>query len=144
MKIILFYFIYLFYIFNLFKLTVIVNNQSTFSIEEFNYPLSNMRLFLGCDGGINKSIKNQEVYLLEIGTFIVFQEVFNDNLISQIFNLKGQYDLLIFRNYEIKNFLNSEISSILSNLKKVQKFKIEQSVFILISENVIKKFIKKL
>jgi hypothetical protein len=97
-----------------------------------------MRLYLGCDSAINKSIKNNDVYLLEIGTFIVFQEVFNDNLISLIFSLKGQYDLLIYRNYEIKIFLNSEISSILSNLKEIKKFKIEESIFILISENVKK------
>jgi hypothetical protein len=102
-----------------------------------------MRLYLGCDGAINKSIKNNDVYLLEFGTFMVFQEVFEKDLISLIFNLKGQYDLLIYRNYEIKNFLNSEISSILSNLKKIQKFKIEQSIFILISENVKINLIKK-
>jgi len=100
-----------------------------------------MKLFLGTDGLNNVEIKNEEVYLLEMGTFIVFNEFFCEEIIENIFNLKGNYDMILNRNYEIScNNINNEKKNIINDLKKFSKYKIEKGVTLLISEYVIINF----
>ncbi len=101
------------------------------------YPYGNMKLLIGSDGMNKPDINSQEVYFLQIGTFIVFNEVFNQEIIENIFGLKGQYDLSLFRNYELCFPITNEKKEILNNLRKFTKHKIEQGVTVLISESVI-------
>lgn len=96
-----------------------------------------MKLLIGSDGKNRLDIKTQDVYFLHIGTFIIFNEVFSKDIIDNIFGLRGQYDLCLFRNYELCLPITNEKKQIVSNLKKFTKNKIEQSVTVLISESVI-------
>ncbi len=96
-----------------------------------------MKLFLGTDGLNKFEIKNDEVYFLEMGTFIVFNEIFSEEIKEKIYYLKGNYDLILNRNYEIlSNSINNEKKNILHDLRKASKYKIEKAVTLLISENV--------
>jgi len=129
-------YIYLFFKFFI-KISIKVNNSEMFSSEDFLYPVGNMKLYLGTDG-LNKTYtKNKEIYFLEMGTFCVFNEIFKEEIIENLFNLKGFYDLILFRNYEIAYPINNDKKQILNNVRSYSKSKIEQGVVILVSENVI-------
>lgn len=117
-----------------------MNNQQTFILEEFLYPTGSMKLLIGSDGMTKPELKSYEVYFLQIGTFIVFNEIFNQEITDNIFGLKGQYDLSLFRNYEFCFPISNEKKQILNNLRKFTKCKIEQGVTVLISESVINFF----
>lgn len=98
-----------------------------------------MKLFLGFDGYDKVDTRNDDVYLLELGTFILFGEQFNSEIIDCIMNLKGQYDLILYRNYEVNLPISTEKLNVIKKLRTNIKSKIEQSVCLLISETV-KKF----
>jgi hypothetical protein len=97
-----------------------------------------MKLLIGNDGINKQELKTQDVYFLYMGTFIVFNEIFNQEIIDYIFELKGQYDLTLFRNYELCLPITNEKKIILNNLNtnKFSKYRIEQGVTVLISESV--------
>lgn len=114
-----------------------MNNEHTFILEEFLYPSGNMKLLMGSDGINKQEVKSQEVYFLHMGTFIAFNEVFNQEIIENIFSLKGQYDLILFRHYQLCLPITNEKKQVLNNLRKFNKHKIEQGVTILISESVM-------
>lgn len=106
-----------------------------------------MKLYLGSDAGSSLAeLQNSDIYCLELGTFILFSEIFEEQIIENIFNLKGQYELILFRNYEINFPISQDKIAILRKLKSLPKAKLEQSVSLIISESVIKllKFNKKI
>jgi len=72
-----------------------------------------------------------------IGTILMFDEVFPEEIQKKIIELEEEYELVLYRNYDYKHInLISKQYNIIHGLSKLDNLKIEQNLLLYISANV--------
>jgi len=70
------------------------------------------------------------------GSFFIFEEVFNSELLTKIFELGEDYELLLYRNYNFLNSYDVKKIKIVKAIGGLEHVKIESKLICLVSPKV--------
>jgi len=122
------------------KISVVVNHGIIKSHDILGYPSGKMKCEVGCLTQFD--IKSQKIinnfcFTGLIGTIILFVDVFYMDIINRIFELKGEYEMILFKNYEFHiPMISKSVEEVLYYMKKNDTHNIEANVAMIISSRV--------
>lgn len=124
------------------KIHIMINNNFSLSTEISGYPSGKVKCLMGCGLKYNKTNNKLENYYHfsgEMGSTILFSEVFCLDVLNKIMELKTDYEKILYRNYEYHGPTNDkELTRVLNYFKTCEKYKFEQLVAMIISPRVSK------
>jgi hypothetical protein len=122
------------------KIYIMINNNFSLSTEIIGYPSGKVKCLVGYGIKLSQSINNLENsyhFSGEMGSTILFSEVFNTEVMNKICDLKTDYEKILFRHYEFNGPINDkELTRNINFFRNCEKYKFEQIVTMLISPRV--------